>query len=81
MFEETVLKVILTIISSVYLAISGAIIGAVIGFYGLYYYCFFIDNDAVQAGWVLAYITVPLGMLLGGGLGCSFPVLFWVKWK
>ncbi|QDU07666.1 hypothetical protein [Gimesia aquarii] len=80
---ETVLKVILTIISSVFLAITGAAIGAVIGFYGLYYFCVFMDDGHGQAGagFALAYITIPLGMLLGGGLGCSIPVLFWAKWK
>lgn len=80
MSDEPVLKVILTIISSLCLAVIGIVLGGVIGFFGLYYYCLFMGNDYMQVGWALAYITVPVGMLAGGGLGFSLPVLFWLMW-
>lgn len=80
MSDETVLKVILTIILGVPLAIIGIALGAVVGFYGLYYFCVFMGNGAVQAGWALAYFTVPVGMLVGGLAGFSLPALFCILW-
>lgn len=76
-----VLKVILTFISSIILAVIGIALGAVIGFYAPYFFCVLMGNGFEQVGWVFLFFTVPIGILAGGGLGCSLPLLFWAKWK
>ncbi|QDT44948.1 hypothetical protein Pan241w_50650 [Gimesia alba] len=73
----TGMKWILTIIT----AGIGMILGAVVGVYGLYFLCTLMGDGFVQAGWVFLYFTVPAGVLAGGILGGSLPLLFHAKWK
>ncbi|WP_144985730.1 hypothetical protein [Gimesia aquarii] len=76
-------------ILAIFTTIIGIALGAVIGFYGLYYHCLMMDTihggtgpgGAVGAGWALLFITIPLGMLLGGGLGCFLPLYILRKKK
>lgn len=77
----TFLKWLLTIISALITAGIGIILGAVVGFYGLYYFCTLMGKEAVQAGWPLLFITIPVGVLVGGILGGAVPFLFHAKWK
>ncbi|WP_145312366.1 hypothetical protein [Gimesia fumaroli] len=59
----------------------GMILGAVVGFYGLYFLCPLMGGDFVQAGWGFLFFSVPAGVLAGGILGGSLPLLFHAKWK
>ncbi|QDV21621.1 hypothetical protein Pan153_63110 [Gimesia panareensis] len=72
---------VFTIIAAFITAGIGVVLGAVVGFYGLYYFCVLMGDGSVQVGWVFLYFTIPAGMLAGGILGGSLPLLFHVRWK
>ncbi|QDU53734.1 hypothetical protein [Gimesia panareensis] len=72
---------VFTIIAALITAGIGVVVGAVVGFYGLYFFCVLMGDVYVQAGWALLFVTVPVGMLAGGILGGSLPLLFHVRWK
>lgn len=77
----TAMKWGLTIVSAIVTAGIGMILGALVGFYGLYFLCTLLMGDGfIQAGWGLLYISVPAGVLAGGILGGSLPLLFHVNW-
>ncbi|WP_417387405.1 hypothetical protein [Gimesia sp.] len=77
----SVMKWMLTIVSAIITAGIGVVLGAIVGIYGLLYFCLFMGDGFAQAGWVLAYITVPVGILGGAILGGSLPFFFHIKWK
>ena len=72
---------VFTIISSIITAGIGVVMGAFVGVIGLYYFCVFMGDGAVQVGWAFLYFTIPGGMLAGGILGGALPLLFYAKWK
>jgi len=77
----TAISWVFTIVSSIITAGIGVVMGAFVGFFGLYYFCVLMGDGAVQTGWALLYFTIPGGMLAGGILGGSLPLLFYAKWK
>ncbi|WP_417382498.1 hypothetical protein [Gimesia sp.] len=77
----TAIEWVFTIISAIITAGIGVVIGALVGFLGLYYFCVLMGDGFVQSGWALLYFTVPGGMLAGGILGGSLPLLFNANWK
>lgn len=77
----TAMKWIWAILSAMVTSVAGIVLGAFVGFYGLYYFCVFMGEVYVQAGWGFLFITVPGGMLAGGILGGCLPFFFIMKWR
>ncbi|QDT94811.1 hypothetical protein [Gimesia aquarii] len=71
--EDELLTVTKPIIA-VFFTITGILLGGAIGLFGTYYFCVFIGNGLEQVGWLYLFLTIPIGMLAGGGLGCFLPL-------